>query len=262
MKNVPDDMLRIARGRSNELPPPGSARWGKVARLATGTNVVAGKPQSTLDFVHTGIIADQPTPIAIKMRFSLDGTTYTPEVPASLGGVVHVKLIETIDMKSGAFLETFDLNAGDTQPLCTIMAMALDLSVTLDGEDVHLFVEVVAAPTTMIDCGDIVPPPPTTPASYSNTTIARYPAATASTYNIAANSKRATVVVVNQSAANLFVSMHAGVTITPGSEFASVVLPGGSFAGTGWDNYTGQIYFKFDADDADGYALVTEGLYP
>lgn len=261
MKNVPDDLLRDLRGRSNELPHAGDARWGKVERLATGTQVVAGKPQRSLSFIQTGIIASAPTPIAIKIRFSLDGITYTPEVPATFGGNVVVKLIETIDMKTGAFLESFTLAPGDTQSFCTIMAMGLDLSVALDAEDAALFVEVVAAPTTMIDCGDIIPPPPTRPTGYATRTITRFAAVTANTYNISANASRAMLTVVNQSAANLFVALGTGVTITPGAEFATVVLPPGSFAGLQYDNWQGPVTLRFDADDTDGYTLVTEGLY-
>jgi len=264
VKNVPDDLLREARGRNNELPRASPGRWGKVERLATGTQVVAGKPQQILSFVQTGIIADQPTPIAIKIRFSLDGLTYTPEVPSTFGGNVIVKLIETIDMKTGAFLESFTLAPGDAQSFCSIMAMGLDLSVALDGEDIALFVEVVAAPTTMVDCNDIVPPPPTTttPAIIQpNTQRARYDAVTANTYNIPVTAKRGYFLITNMSAANLFVSLGGDVDITPGSELATIVLPPGAFAGYEALNYMGSITFRFDADDASGYALTTEGFY-
>jgi hypothetical protein len=108
----------------------------------------------------------------------------------------------------------------------------------------------------------VIPAPPTTPAGFADRTIARFPAVTADTYNIAADSKRAYFTVANQSAANLFVALGAGVTITPGSEFATFVLPPDAAAGCEVLNWTGELTLRFDADDADGYALVTEGLYP
>ena len=52
-----------------------------------------------------------------------------------------------------------------------------------------------------------------------------------------------------------------GVTITPGGEFATVVLPPNAFGGFQMDNYRGVLTFRFDADDGDGYALVTDGFY-
>lgn len=267
MKNVPDSLLPTLRGRANELPHPGTSRWGKVARLATGTQVNSQNKHGRLTFVQTEVIAPTPTPIAIKVRFSLDGLTYAPEVPATFGGNVIVDLIETIDMKSGAFLESFTLAPGDPMPICAIMACALNLSVSLDAEDAVLFVEVVAAPTTMIDCADVVGPAnttTTTPTGWDTTfsSVVRYDALTAPTYTLAAKPKRAYLTIANQSAANLFIKLGAGVDITPGTEVATIVLPPGAFAGYEVLRFVGVVEFKFDDDDATGYALVTEGFYP
>lgn len=261
----PDNLIGELRHRHGDLPPPGSARWGKVARLASGTAInpkFQGGRQDTLDFVQTGIIADSPIPIALRFRFSTDGQTYTPNVPGTFGGDVVITLTEVVDMKSGGVVEKIRLTPGDAMPICAVLARSLNVSVFLDAEDTSIFVQVTAAPTTMIDCEDLVGPPSTKPAAYSHTDLFRYAAVTANTYELVANAKRATVTIVNQSAVNLFVSMHQSITITPGSEAASVILPGGSFSGTSWDNYQGQVFLKFDGDDSDGYALLTEGIYP
>lgn len=265
MKDVPDELLGTLRGRLGDLPHPGSSRWGKVALLATGTAIPATGRQSSLDFVQTGIIADSPIPIAVKFRFSTDGVTYTPEVPALFGGNVIVDFIEQIDMKSGPFKESFTLEPGDPMPICAVIARGLNVAVRLDAEDTSLFVEVVAAPTTSIDCADVVGPTnsPTTIQPFTTTSTARYPAEVANTYNLAVVPKRAYLIFTNQSTtANLFIHLGVGVTTTPGSEFATIILPPNTFAGYEVLNYTGEVYFKFDADDANGYTLVTQGLYP
>jgi hypothetical protein len=265
LKNVPDEFLALRRGAAGDLPLPGNSRWGKVARLATGTQVNSTSRQGTLTFVQTEVIAPAPVPIAIKIGFSLDGETYTPALPLSFGGNVIVDLIETIDMKSGAFRERFTLAPGDVLPICATMACGLSLSVTLDGEDVALFVQVVAAPTMTMDCADIVGPTntTTTPAGWGeDSTIARYDAVAASTYTLGLSPKRAYLSIANQSASNLFIKLGPGVDTTPGSELATIVLPPGSFSGYEVLRYVGSVSFKFDADDATGYALVTEGRYP
>lgn len=258
MKNVPDELLPLLRNRPGDLPMPGNSRWGKVALLTTGT---AGR-RGSLTFVHTDVISPTPIPIAVKLRFSLDNITFTPEVPATFGGNVIVDMIETIDMKSGPFKESFTLEPGDVMPLCTTIACALTLSVKLDAEDTGLYVEAVAAPTTTIDCADVVGPTPAViPAGIVATATTRWAAVTANTYNIGVDALRGLFVIVNQSAANLFVHLGTGVTITPGGEFATVVLPPNAFGGFEALNYRGEIYFRFDADDADGYALTTIGSY-
>ncbi len=263
MKNVPDELLPALRGRSGELPDPGTSRWGKVARLATGTQVDQTNKKGRLTFVQTEVISNAPTPIAIKIRFSLDGLTYTPEVPATFGGNVIVDLIETIDMKSGAFRESFTLAPGEAMPICAVMACALNLSVSLDGEDAVLFVQVVAAPTTMIDCADVTPtpPPPSAPKLFSNTEITRHAAVIATPYTLGAVPGRGFLTVINQSAANLFIALGPGVVVTPGTEFATIILPPNVFPGYEVLNYEGNVVFEFDATDAAGFALVTQGFY-
>lgn len=259
MKNVPDTMLARARRAINELPEPGGSRWGK--RIFLHSESIEGQlPRTSITAIATDAMP-VITPMVVSLRFSLDGKTFTPEVPGAFGGEVRVELVEMIDVKTGPFREDFTLEAGDRQPFCGVVCQALQVSVTIIGENVQLWVQAFAAPTTTIDCADVVGPAETTPAGIVATTTARYPAVTASTYNIAADANRGLLVVVNQSAVNLFLHLGNGVSITPGDEFATVVLPANAFAGYEVTNYRGEIYFRFDADDGTGYALVTQGTY-
>lgn len=264
MKNVADNFLALHRRAEGDLPLPGTSRWGKVARLATGTQVGPTARQGNLTFVHTDVISPTPIPIAIKVWFSLDGQTYSPNVPASFGGNVIVSLIETVDMKSGAFTESFTLAPGAPMPICATMACALSLSVALDGEDAALFVEVVAAPTTTIDCGDIVGPTnaTTTIKPFTDAAVVRLPVVTVMG-QIGAEPRRAYLLLTNQSATrNLFIRLGDGVDATPGAELASIILPPNTFAGYEVLNYTGIVSYVWDGADASGYSLATQGLYP
>lgn len=228
-----------------------NARWGSTGFLALGRSV---------SLVITPLF-DDPCPIGFQLRFSADGVSYSSVMPPNCG--IDVKLTKSFDPKAGKATEFFGVDPGLSQPVCMIIARSLTITAqTAETALQGVWIQAVACPLTALDCDVVVPPPPTTPAGYASTTIARYPAVTADQYNLAANPKRAMVTVSNQSAANLFVSLHGAVDITPGSEFATIVLPPGSFSGLDYDNYQGEVFFQFDADDDEGYALVTEGFYP
>lgn len=226
-------------------------RWGATTKLELGRNAT---------LVVTGLF-DNPLPIGFQLRFSADGVTYSATMPANCG--VDVTLIKSFDPKAGPASETFPLDPGDAQPMCQVIARSLTINMrTAETASQPVWVQAVACPLTALDCDAVIPPPATPAAQFSTTTTARYPAVTANTYNIAANARRAYLVIVNQSAANLYVHLGSGVSITPGAEFATIVLPPSAVAGYEVLNYTGEVYFRFDADDASGYALLTAGLYP
>lgn len=228
--------------------------WGKVVKLhGDGKSVTLVQTEA-----HP-----RPFPWAIQARFSLDGKTFTPTVPGTWGGDVIFKFTKSFDVKTGPAIETFDLIAGDALPICALISRKLTVSVKIVGEAVlDLWVQFVVCPTTQIDCAELTPAPPEAPpAGIIATTTARYPAIEANTYNIAADATRGLLVVANQSARNLFLHLGNGVDTTPGSEFATVVLPPNAYAGYEVANYQGEIYFRFDGDDGPGYALVTQGTY-
>jgi len=238
----------------NELSHP----WGKAAKLDNN--------RKSLTFVQTNV-ARYPSPIAVQARWSLDGITYTQFVPlAWSGNPVRVTVQKSFGIKTGAATEFFDLAPGDALPFCSLIARGLTISVEISGDPTapDLFVQLVAAPTTNIDCADVIPPTPSGSASapITSTATTRFPAVAANTYNIdgTATPKMRYFSIVNQSSANLFVHLGDGVDVAPGEEFATVILPGDADAGYENVNYQGKITFKFDADDDAGYCLTTVGF--
>lgn len=262
MKDVPDDLLPALANRVNELPGAGGSRWGKRIFLHTNT-IGSDKPRTNITVIATDA-QPQITPMAVSLRFSLDGRTFTPEVPASFGGSLLIELVEMIDVKTGPFRESFELEAEDRQPFCGVICMALQVSVTLLGENQSIWVQALAAPTTNIDCADIVGPPTTdtTVTPFTDGAVNRLAAVAAVTTSLPAEPRRAYFSIVNQSAVDLFVRLGDGIDTTPGSELATVVLAPSVYAGYEVLNYTGVITIKFAADDGSGYALTTQGLYP
>jgi hypothetical protein len=240
--------------QGDEAPRRGSypnARWGATELLELGKSVT---------LVVTPVFRD-PCPIGYQLRFSTDGINFSATMPTDRG--IDVTLIKSFDPKAGVANERFGIDPGQTQPTCQVIARSLTITAKSAETSLGaLHIQAVACQLATLDCEVVIPAPPTTPAGFADRTIARFPAVTADTYNIAADSKRAYFTVANQSAANLFVALGAGVTITPGSEFATFVLPPDAAAGCEVLNWTGELTLRFDADDADGYALVTEGLYP
>jgi hypothetical protein len=230
--------------------------WGKVHQLTQES------PRFT--FVSTDIL-DRPAPWAMQLRFSLDGVTFTPEVPATYPAArgIEFTITRSVDQKSGQFTESFELFAGDAQPFCSVIARALTISARLTSDSTNftpLYVQAVVCIVSNIDCEAVAPPVAPVP-GFVNTAIARFPAQTAAATLILPDPTRALFSISNQSAANLYVALAGVVNITPGTEFATVVLPPNVGAGYEVLNYRGAIAFQFDADDASGYAIKTEGLY-
>lgn len=239
--------------------------WGKVVHLVP-TSEVNGTLR-TVAAVQTEV-RPRPFPWAIQARFSRDGVNYTPIIPASWTGQLAVDIIKSFDVKTGPMRERFVLNPGEGLPICALISRSLTVNLSLLGENsLELWVALVVCPTTQIDCGELIPnppPTPTTPAPFGITVpnvVTRFPAVTATDYSIPAEPTRAVVTIVNQSAVDLFVTLGTPTQITPGTELATVVLPANSFAGYELAGYVGIVSFKFAADDAPGYALVTRGYY-
>jgi len=252
---ITDEFVRAALGKIGEQPIPGNTRkrWGMVRQL-NGTN------QRAATFIATDVF-DLPQPLAVSLSFSTDGQVFSPVVPAIGNNSVVVDLIRGIDPQSSPVTDRHELFEGDVQDFCAVIAQSLQVNVRLDGEPPdQLFVAVVVTPVSSLDCEQIIPQPTPVP-GFAVTGTTRWPAATASTYVIGADPTRALFSIVNQSAANLFVHLGAGVNIAAGSEFATVVIPGNVSGGFSVDNYRGVITFRFDADDATGYALTTVGSY-
>lgn len=251
------EMLQPRIGDVDPRRAGSNTPWGKVHQLTQEA------PRYT--FISTDIL-DRPAPWALQLRFSLDGVTYTPHVPSTYtaGRGVMFTVTRSVDQKSGQFTEQFDLLADDAQPFCSIIARALTITAELTtdtpGVFTPIFVQAVVCLVSNIDCETIAPPVAPV-AGFDVTTFARQPAVIATPYVFPAAATRAIAIITNQSTANLYVNLGVGVSVAPGAEFATVVLPGNVSAGFSQANYRGQITMEFDATDATGYALVTQGFY-
>lgn len=233
--------------------------WGKVVHLVPFASV--NGTLRTVAAVQTEV-APRPFPWAIQARFSRDGITYTPTIPASWTGQLAIDIIKSFDVKTGPMRERFILDPGDGLPVCALISRSLTVNVSLLGENaLELWVALVVCPTTQIDCAELRGPAAEIPIGYTDLGIARFPAQTATPTIYIAHPRRAMFTIVNMSAANLFVALSGIVNITPGTEVASIVLPGNASAAYSVINFRGTISFRFDADDATGYALVSEGRY-
>jgi hypothetical protein len=255
----PDDVsgwIGLGPRAGDEGPRRGSypnARWGATELLELGKSVT---------LVVTPVFRD-PCPIGYQLRFSTDGINFSATMPAGRG--IDVTLIKSFDLKAGVANERFGIDPGQTQPTCQVIARSLTITAKAAETSLGaLHIQAVACPLMTLDCEVVIPTPPavSTPTRFQLTDPARYAAAVASTYTIPVSADRAYFCIVNQSAANLFISLGGDVDTTPGSELATIVLPPDAFGGYEVLNYAGQITFKFDADDADGYALATNGYYP
>lgn len=224
--------------------------WGKVVRLqGNGASITLVQTEA----------APRPFPWAIQARYSLDGKTYQPTVPASWGGDLLFKFTKSFDVKTGPAIETFDLIAGEQLPICALISRKLTVTARTVGESLpDLWVAFVVCPTTQIDCAESSGVPQE--AGFADATSTRSGAVAATTYTLPANAKRAYLVVSNESAVDLFVKLGAGVVTTPGSESATIRIPANTAGGYEVLNYRGVVTYKFAADDGSGYALVTEGI--
>lgn len=250
---LPDDQLQALMGRSGELPRPGNDRWGNAVLLKGG---------QTYTFVNVGMDAgaNYPTPMAIAVEFSTDGVNFSPSVPTTAGvGTLTVTLIKAIDVKAkGALIEATTLSPGQSLPFCTFLARGITVVVSNDGEAATpVFVHVTVAPTTMVDCQSISNP---VAGAYSSATATRLAATALTTYHIAAQPTRTQLYIQNRSTQDLFVNFGPTVSITPGAELATVVLPGNISAITENSGYQGPVTLEFAGTDAAGYALVTTGI--
>jgi hypothetical protein len=225
--------------------------WGKVVKLHGD-----GK---SITLVDTEAYP-RPFPWAIQARFSLDGKTYHPTVPGTWGGDVVFKFTKSFDVKTGPATEIVDLVANDQMPICALIARKLTVSVEIIGESVlDLFLAFVVCPTQQIDCTELVGPG-ANPEGFNQTTVARYPANTTKTTQLA-DANRKYMVITNQAQTDLFVALSDDVDTVAGSEKATIILPGGINAGYEVLNWQGPVTWQYSdgSDSTNGFALVTMG---
>jgi len=143
MRLIPEGMLHQLMGRPGDLPTPGHDRWGKSKQLAAGESYA---------FIYTGYLPII-TPIAVQASFSTDGVLFSPILPSFVGNPVQIDLIRAVDVKSGAFNESFIINPGEGLPFCTTIARSLNINVTnLKEGGGSIWVNLAACPVTTVDC--------------------------------------------------------------------------------------------------------------
>lgn len=254
------EMLGLRPG--DELPAHGNQYPNR--RMGRTVVLTAEKPRAT---VVASQVFREPRPIAFQLRFSVDGVNFSRVMPA--GGGVDVTLYKSFDIKAGIASESFGIDPTFAQPMCMVIARQLTIVMKRAETAISdVYVQAVACETNSVDCNELIDPATNspTPAGFtmSPPNGTRYPA-NASLVSGAADSKRAILIFANMAAVDLFVNLgDDNVDPTPGSERASIVLPGGVSSGFSIDNYRGAFSFQYaDGSDAtNGYALVTIGRYP
>jgi len=251
----PDDQLAAIIGRSGDLPKPGSNRWGKAQTLS---NSKGG--QSSYAFVSVAEYLPEITPMAVQASFSLDGQTFTPQVPLAYTAALVVVVTRAVDVKSGPFREVFVLNPGDAFPFCTTIARGMTITIGLIDEAApDIAVHCVATPTTMVDCESLTPAEDPT---WSDAATLHFPASTVGVFvGVAAMSGTKQVIVQNNTATDLLLGLGSVVPGNGPPPVSSIRLPGGVNAVWESGGFVGQVRGIFAAvGSATEYATFTRGF--
>ena len=271
-KNISDEFAYDhLRRHGDEDPSKANAghRWGKSITL-NSLGFPNQKPRNAT-LVSTQVLPST-TPIAFQLQFSLDGENFAPQLPATYGGNVIVDLTQNIDLKAGAFTQSFTLAPGDAQPFCSVIARALTLTIRIDGEgSPDLFVECVACPVTNVDCAAVTGKPTTfAAAGYDGGISYRFDAAAfvfpGSVPLLIENLLRRQFYIQNNSDTDLGVlfSLTQTISWTPGGEVLSLIIPAGanltyeSFVGCYRGRVQGSV--KPGGPTPVGFVLVVEGV--
>lgn len=272
MKDVPDWLLGLVRNAYGDLPSrPDTSRWGKVKALNTQTTPTPQFPARLehLTYVSTDWLPEI-TPIAVELRFSLDGVTYSPTIPLTSGATLQIDLTEAVDQKTGAFHERFTLGPGDGQSFCTVIAKHLTVDVTLIGENQVIYVAVICAPVQTVDCADATgKPAPVTVEGYTSALSTRFDLSgfvfPGTEHILTTNPNRRQFFAQNYGDTDVGLLFNPTDTInwTLGSEQLSIVLPGGFSAvyESPVGAYTGNVWasVKPGGPTPTGFLLVTDG---
>lgn len=254
----PDDQLANLIGRPGDIPKPDNNRWGKSQLLST--DPTRGKPSYA--FVSVAEMLPFITPMAIQFAFSLDGVTFTPQVPAAYTGALVVTVLRAVDVKSGVFEEQFVLNPGDAMPFCTTIARGLTVNVELINEAApDIFVHVAATPTSMVDCDSLIP---ANDSPWTDVETNRVPANSGGAFTaLAADPATRQIFIQNNSAVDLLVGFGSLTPALGPPPVYNLILPGG-FHGV-YESQLGAFKGKVSAIFASGgvatdYAVFTRGI--
>ena len=253
MRLIPEGLLHQLTGREGDIPRPGFDRWAKAKKLKAGESYT---------FIQTGMM-DIITPMALQLAFSIDGIDFSPIVPLTASQHAIVVITKSVDVKSGAFNETYDLTPGNGMPICSLIARALAVTVqnVPDSGSPDLWVHAAACPTTMIDCNSIVANPDS---PWNDVVTDTFPANTAGPFvALPASTGAKQIIIQNNTAVPLYLGFGS-FNPTPGPPpFSNMVLPGGINAI--WESQLGAFIGAVNAAFGPGglateYATFTRGI--
>jgi hypothetical protein len=266
--NIPDSYVRAVMGKPGEPPIPGNTRgrWGQLIALGNG------QPRRK-QLISTDVYP-MPVPWAVQFRFSTDGVTFTPAIPAGFsGGELVIEILKGIDQQSSPSQEEIRLVAGDVVPFCNLIAQSLQISAFVDVEGpASIWVQAIATIVSNVDCADIVGPiagKTVVVDGYDTSLSTRFAASgivfPGSVNLLFANPLRRQFFIQNDSDTDFGVlfSNTEAISWTPGSEQLSLIIPAGnnltyeSFVGC----YRGRVVgsTKPGGPTPVGFVLVTEG---
>jgi hypothetical protein len=277
LDNLTDEMQWAGLGpaQGDEMPDRRifNHPWGKTTLLSAVGIPSKGIPAQLTDQLVQTEAYPRPFPWAIQARFSLDGVTYTPRVPATWGGTVTFKFRKSFDLKTGQATETAVLIADQALPLCSIIARALAVSVTIEGESVlDLYVQFVVCPTQQIDCTELVGEGTAGPSEAEITTFipTEDSIGAPGVLVLGRNANRKMLIFENNAETACYIALSNNDlgAAPPGSEVPrwSILLPPGISAQYGMtgsgDTWKGKVFVAFDDVDGDppsGQLMITEG---
>jgi hypothetical protein len=253
MREIPEGLLYELTGRTGDLPRPGFDRWAKAKKLKAGESYT---------FIQTGML-DIITPMALQLAFSIDGINFTPIVPITASQHAIVTVTKSVDVKSGAFVESFDLTPGNGMPICSLIARALTVTVqnVPDSGTPDLWVHAAACPTTMIDCGSITSNPDS---PWNDVITDTFPANTPGNFvALPASNGAKQVIVQNNSAVSLYLGFGTFIPSPGPPPFSNLILPGGIHAI--WESQLGAFIGAVNAAFGPGglatdFATFTRGI--
>jgi hypothetical protein len=201
--------------------------------------------------------------MAIQLSFSLDDTVYTPFIPLAYAGTgVIVDLIKAVDVKSGAFRESYGIATGAALPFCTLITRGLTVNVSLVGEGAPpLFVHCVVCPTETVDCESIASP---ANAAWNDVDTTKFAANTVGAFSaLLANSSTKQVIIQNDTATDLLIGFGSLIPGLGPPPTRNLVLPGGFHSV--WESFPGAMVGAVHGIFAGGgsateFATFTRGI--
>lgn len=245
----PDEQISALIDRPGDLPLPGNDRWGKAKLLAPGESYT---------FVQVGM---QPMigPMGIQIEFSRQNQLFFPTVP--VGGAVVVTVTKAVDVKSGQFVEPFQLIAGESLPFCTVIAKALTITILNEIGSIPIWIHAAACPVTAVDCESLTLTP-TSP--WVDVVTNQFPADTVGAFvGLPASSAARQVMVQNNAGVDLLLGFGSLIPALGPPPVYNIILPGSTHAifESQLGAFTGAIHGIFGGGGlATDYAVFTRGI--